>query len=46
MPRYKAWQFATLGRQMLPAAIAQKALAGGSPEVADVSFRDELAFFA
>lgn len=46
MPRYKAWQFATLARQMLPAANAQEALAGGSAEVADLSFVDELAFFA
>ena len=46
MSRYKAWQFATLARQILPAAIAQDALADGSAEVAGMSFLDELAFFA
>ncbi len=46
MTRYKAWQFATLARQLLPAAIAQDALAGGSAEVADTSFREELALCA
>ena len=45
MERYKAWQFATLARQMLPASIAQATLAGGSADVADLSFRDELALF-
>ena len=45
MERYKAWQFATLAGQMLPAVEAQAALASGSADVADLSFRDELALF-
>jgi len=45
MARYKAWQFATLVRQFLPAEIAQEVLASRSADVADMSFRDELALF-
>lgn len=46
MARYKAWQFATLARQLLPADAVETGLAGGSPDLADLSFRDELALFA
>ena len=43
--RYKAWQFATLARQLLPVGIADAAVAGDSAEVADLSFRAELGVF-
>lgn len=43
--RYKAWQFATLARQLLPDGIAEAALAGGFPDVADLSFAAELELF-
>lgn len=43
--RYKAWQFATLARQLLPVAIAEAALAGSSPDLADLSFAAELEMF-
>jgi len=43
--RYKAWQFATLARQLLPVGIADAAVAVDSAEVADLSFRAELAAF-
>jgi TetR/AcrR family transcriptional regulator of autoinduction and epiphytic fitness len=43
--RYKAWQFATLARQLLPARIADKAMARGSAVVADLSFAAELELF-
>jgi len=43
--RYKAWQFATLAHQLLPDGIADVALAGGSPDVADLSFAAELGLF-
>jgi hypothetical protein len=46
MARYKAWQFATLARQLLPADVAGPAVGGGSADVADLSFRDELALFS
>ena len=46
MERYKAWQFATLAGQLLPPGVAEAALADGSAEVADLSFRDELGLFA
>jgi len=45
MARYKAWQFAVLARQLLPAAAADEALAPGSAVVADLSFAAELARF-
>jgi hypothetical protein len=45
MARYKAWQFATLARQLLPATAAEATLAGRSDDLADMSFRDELALF-
>lgn len=44
--RYKAWQFATLVRQLLPAAIAEAALDGSSTDVADLSFAAELELFS
>lgn len=44
--RYKAWQFATLAGQLLPDDVAVAALADGSPEVVDLSFRYELGLFA
>jgi hypothetical protein len=43
--RYKAWQFATLARALLPEAIATEAMAAGSPDVEDLSFAAELALF-
>jgi TetR/AcrR family transcriptional regulator of autoinduction and epiphytic fitness len=43
--RYKAWQFATLARQLLPVGIAEAALGGNSPDVADLSFAAELDLF-
>jgi AcrR family transcriptional regulator len=43
--RYKAWQFATLARQLLPARIADKGTARGSAVVADLSFAAELELF-
>lgn len=43
--RYKAWQFATLARALLPAPVAEAALAEGAPEVADCSFSSDLAPF-
>jgi len=46
MARYKAWQVATLARQLLPATAADAILAGRSEDVADLSFREELALFA
>ena len=45
MARYKAWQFATLARQLLPAGAAEAALAGRSDAAADVSFEADLADF-
>ena len=45
MERYKAWQFATLADQLLPAEVAESALADGSAEVSDLSFRNELGLF-
>ena len=45
MARYKAWQFATLALQLLPATTAEAILAGRSEDVADMSFKDELALF-
>jgi TetR/AcrR family transcriptional regulator, regulator of autoinduction and epiphytic fitness len=44
VPRFKAWQFVTLARQLLPSAVADAA-ASGSDDVADVSFRTELSQF-
>jgi TetR/AcrR family transcriptional regulator of autoinduction and epiphytic fitness len=41
--RYKAWQFLTLARQLLPPAVAAAAV--GSEDVADLSFRTELRLF-
>ena len=46
MSRYKAWQFATLARQLLPETAAVATLSDRSDDVADMSFRDELALFA
>jgi hypothetical protein len=43
--RYKAWQFATLVRQLLPSEIAKAALDGSSIDVADLSFATELELF-
>ena len=43
--RYRAWQFATLARQLLPASIAEAALGEGSPDVRDLSFASELVLF-
>jgi AcrR family transcriptional regulator len=43
--RYKAWQFATLARHLLPVGTADAALAEGSSEVADLSFAADLALF-
>ena len=43
--RYKAWQFATLVRQLLPAGIADKAMARNSADVADLSFATQLELF-
>ncbi|MEO8571973.1 MAG: TetR/AcrR family transcriptional regulator C-terminal ligand-binding domain-containing protein [Chloroflexota bacterium] len=42
---YKAWQFATLARQLLPGGAAGAAFAEGSTDVADLSFAGELALF-
>jgi hypothetical protein len=46
MARYKAWQFATLARQLLPVDAVGTGLAGGSPDLADLSYGDELVLFA
>ena len=46
MERYKAWQFATLARQLLPPAKAEAALSAAAEDVADLSFAGELALFA
>ncbi len=43
--RYKAWQFATLVHQLLPAGIADEAMAQNSAVVADLSFAAEVALF-
>lgn len=43
--RYKAWQFVTLARQLLPVEIAEAAMAGSSPDVTDLSFAAELDLF-
>lgn len=43
--RFKAWQFATLARALLPAADADAACAPGSASVADLSFAPEVALF-
>jgi hypothetical protein len=43
--RYKAWQFATLARQLLPGGTADAALAENSTDVADLSFSAELELF-
>jgi TetR/AcrR family transcriptional regulator of autoinduction and epiphytic fitness len=43
--RFKAWQFATLARQLLPVGIAEAALDGSSPDIADLSFASELGLF-
>ena len=43
--RYKAWQFATLARQLLPGGPTDGALAANSTEVADLSFAAELELF-
>jgi AcrR family transcriptional regulator len=43
--RYKAWQFATLARQLLPSGPTEAALAGNSTDVADLSFAAELELF-
>ena len=43
--RFKAWQFVTLARAILPAAEADAASAPRSPSVADLSFADEVALF-
>ena len=43
--RFKAWQFVTLARAILPAADADAACAPGSAFVADLSFASEVALF-
>jgi TetR/AcrR family transcriptional regulator, regulator of autoinduction and epiphytic fitness len=43
--RYKAWQFATLARQLLPAEAAEAVMAEDCQDVADMSFTGELALF-
>ena len=43
--RYKAWQFATLARQLLPRDTAAAALGEGSSDIAGLSFAAELALF-
>ena len=43
--RFKAWQFATLARQLLPVGIAEAALDRRSPDIADLSFASELGLF-
>ena len=43
--RFKAWQFVTLARAILPAADADAACAPGSASVADLSFAPEVALF-
>lgn len=43
--RYKAWQFATLARHLLPAETAETAVTASCPDVADLSFAKELALF-
>ena len=45
LDRYKAWQFATLARQLLPREAAEAALAEGSRDVSDLSFAQELVLF-
>jgi hypothetical protein len=42
MGRYKAWQFTTLARSLLPKPAARAALSPGAPDVADCSFAGEL----
>jgi AcrR family transcriptional regulator len=44
VPRYKAWQFVTLARQLLPLAVADAAVSG-SDDTADMSFSTELSQF-
>ena len=43
--RYKAWQFATLARALLPAVDADAAMTAGAQSVADCSFATDLAAF-
>ncbi len=43
--RFKAWQFVTLARAILPAADAEAACAPASASVADLSFAPEIALF-
>ena len=43
--RFKAWQFVTLARAILPAADADAACALGSASVADLTFAPEVALF-
>lgn len=43
--RYKAWQFATLARQLLPPETGAAAPDETSSDVADLSFAEELAMF-
>jgi hypothetical protein len=45
MERYKAWQFATLARALLPPVEATAAVSPVSPHVADLSFAAELDAF-
>lgn len=45
MERYKAWQFATLVHQLLPAGAAEAAVAEGCDDLTDMSFTGELALF-
>ena len=45
MERFKAWQFATLAHQLMPALTAEAAMAEGCEEVANTSFTGELALF-
>jgi TetR/AcrR family transcriptional regulator, regulator of autoinduction and epiphytic fitness len=43
--RYKAWQFATLARQLLPPETAAAPSGESSSDMAELSFTDELALF-
>ena len=45
MERYKAWQFATLARQLLPSRSPRLPWVGAPPDVADLSFAAELDLF-
>jgi len=46
MERYKAWQFAMLAGQLLPAGVPDADEVADAADLHDVSFRDELRLFA